>query len=720
MTAGAAISELRRERFIALASLLALLFAGADSAASSVQRSASATADDQLESSNPIEPCNSGNKPMPPGLPGTYPLQDNFTQPVECHDSQCSGHGTCLDGSCMCEKHYAGVDCTTFIAEDVHDECADPSCSGHGRCDVGLCRCEAGWTGGSCETQARCPQDCNSPSGRCIDGFCRCEDGYAGAACDQVVCLHSCYGHGDCNNGRCSCYDGWDGEECGEQMSLGYPSAVPAPAVPNAMFLEIASSESSTAVRQPFRTSGNDEMLDSVAPTFAPDQDVQGAVVPAPTAISFGQTPTSASAQKPAGTPEARASLAPVSTLASNAMRQVSAALGAADRAIEAAGALEAEGAKEAKQVKRRARQRAAQASVPGSQPRALPATAVTRRSTDPGYLPGNVFGGEHTVAKRQEAAAQSASTTTALPDVVAKLPELAPGACPDDCNGHGTCSDGVCSCVGDWAGELCEMEPCKDGCYGRGTCLNGACVCNAQFYGESCEFSRCLDDCSGHGYCEKGECTCSPGWKGAGCGIAYTVEPVKTGIRTRIEAEPAHLRSALQGIRGGAKSCAMNCSGQGRCDTETGSCSCYSGYTGNACENYCPNFCSKQGRCLQGACICLMGFAGVDCSIKICCSGHGDCTLPGQCVCNEGWVGDQCQVAKSCADPKCNSHGTCETGSCKCDSGWTGETCGEEPSECGGCPPEGSCDRETGTCMCGAGPCDASETKGGDRKSVV
>merc|ERR1711862_818555 len=131
-------------------------------------------------------------------------------------------------------------------------------------------------------------------------------------------------------------------------------------------------------------------------------------------------------------------------------------------------------------------------------------------------------------------------------------------------------------------------------------------------------------------------------------------------------------------------------CSGRGSCNSATGRCECFVGYTGEACQRTsCPSDCSGHGVCQeqrrfaadagkvyeddllnlgpydankQMGCLCDLGFRGPDCSMIECpsgadplgadggaegrdCSGRGICDYgSGQCACFKGYFGERCE----------------------------------------------------------------------------
>jgi hypothetical protein len=80
-----------------------------------------------------------------------------------------------------------------------------------------------------------------------------------------------------------------------------------------------------------------------------------------------------------------------------------------------------------------------------------------------------------------------------------------------------------------------------------------------------------------------------------------------------------------------------VECSYRGVCDRASGSCKCFDGYEGSACERTtCPNDCSGHGKCRfiselsnnvattwdvnrVQTCVCDGGYTGSDCSLRSC-----------------------------------------------------------------------------------------------------
>eukprot|EP00941_MAST-03F_sp_MAST-3F-sp1_P002052 g2052.t1 len=138
---------------------------------------------------------------------------------------QCSGHGTCNDGTCECEEGFHGSICST---RGCPTSLKGSVCSGHGTCtgvDEAECVCLGGYHpppfqlvklyGGDDCSKKLCPTtngiECDG-FGSCKDGKCQCNDGSGrtGAAChiDEGAenAKSGCAEHSDCNfpNGICS------------------------------------------------------------------------------------------------------------------------------------------------------------------------------------------------------------------------------------------------------------------------------------------------------------------------------------------------------------------------------------------------------------------------------------------------------------------------------------------------------------------------------------
>ena len=177
----------------------------------------------------------------------------------------CSGHGTCHDGFCKCDKHYFDngmAKCSLTCPESPDGE----KCSGHGVCKLfgstPGCLCEPGWRGEVCDIP--CPgltdsgKPCNG-NGNCMIDYaedppsttCDCRNKFIGSAC-EYECPgdgDACTGHGTCmvqnNKATCICQTGmldWVGTGCNctDLLSCnGHGSCVADP------YMEVSSDEPS-------------------------------------------------------------------------------------------------------------------------------------------------------------------------------------------------------------------------------------------------------------------------------------------------------------------------------------------------------------------------------------------------------------------------------------------------------------------------------------------
>lgn len=174
---------------------------------------------------------------------------------------------------------------------------------------------------------------------------------------------------------------------------------------------------------------------------------------------------------------------------------------------------------------------------------------------------------------------------------------------------------------------------------------------------------SRCENNCNGHGDCSgTNQCDCQRGYSGVDCGDrncptgrAFIDSPAgdlnydnKIGVDTIRQASVTTQPSSEQYFAdyGSARMAHLmsedwdeahhnaECSNKGFCDKLTGTCTCFAGYTGAACQRvYCPNDCSGHGICKtyfgseyklwdaekSAYCQCDTGFEGPSCNQRQC-----------------------------------------------------------------------------------------------------
>lgn len=124
---------------------------------------------------------------------------------------ECSKHGNCVGGKCVCFEEWTGEHCQVQVVVDNQKFCLSGGveCSEHGECVHGRCKCLDGFEGDFCE-KASC-KSCTLPNHQCIDGKCVCAAGYTGDSCTSSNSCTSkdCGEFGTCSEGRCLCQFGY-------------------------------------------------------------------------------------------------------------------------------------------------------------------------------------------------------------------------------------------------------------------------------------------------------------------------------------------------------------------------------------------------------------------------------------------------------------------------------------------------------------------------------
>ena len=641
-------------------------------------------------------------------------------EPPACPNG-CSGHGACVHGKCVCEANAGGADCSELTCPG--------GCSGHGSCNTrtGVCECDAGYEGTpNCEHKA-CEKDCHH-NGLCSDGKCVCFGGFIGKLCEDRSCgfANCTYPHGKCDRrtGQCACAKGYEGKDCaskscnGGKGCSGNGVCQRGVCICRAGWRGEACDEIETCVGGcGGKTRG--ECMSAVSPTGVLERRCR-------CKPGFSGVDCSLSECNP---------VQPDGSFR-NLSLSPAAGCGLHGYCDGVSGGC---------------------VCAPGwSGPRC----DVRRCPKDCAHAGLCVGGSCVCEAGRVGAACDE-------------------HACDDPtCAGHGTCVRGVCMCDAGFVGKRCESKGCPGApkpCGGVGKCVAtpatparltaaSAAASNANSASrEEVNASSALrmsaserrlavalppstNSTTAMQLAERyraaavvsfpsalaifqpltlARCECPPGRGGQAC--EQLLCPVGPGP------PPASGGPAIGG-RGGLAG--VPCSGNGRCDTRSGTCECTPPWHGPSCSlRGCAANCSSHGTCdpLSGACVCNEGWGGPLCERPGCamvggyeCAGpsHGWCdTRRRTCVCAAGWGGPACAVAQPASCPhNCSGHGECVAGrsgsgvsgggGCVCEAGWRGVDCSRPvcPADCNG---RGGC-RHDGTCACDAGwsgpACDVGE----------
>jgi len=200
------------------------------------------------------------------------------------------------------------------------------------------------------------------------------------------------------------------------------------------------------------------------------------------------------------------------------------------------------------------------------------------------------------------------------------------------ECSGAGLCNreTGDCECFDGYGGEACSRTVCPSDCSGHGICVsmetlideaadeystehalfeasaatdivgwstasmkkyNGwdkrkefGCKCDAGFRGPDCSQQECpsyLDPMKG---CGGGACNFVTGGSWSAI-VPYDVSTATTSVDSGSGATVVKYSKCANTATGCSTAEQRDCSGRGICDYDSGSCNCFSGFYGEACE---------------------------------------------------------------------------------------------------------------------------------------
>jgi len=184
--------------------------------------------------------------------------------------------------------------------------------------------------------------------------------------------------------------------------------------------------------------------------------------------------------------------------------------------------------------------------------------------------------------------------------------------ACPDDCSGHGTCRSNR-DFAYDWAiAKTTQIQSDKTGdkftelfketyfaSYDDAwdTDMHYGCKCDAGYRGPSCALVECpsaadpLDDkCTKTTTITDYQLQYDAPFGGAGWEQAYSLDKGKAGEQDELANSDYNRQYVLDSNGRKVYGCygamsGQDCSGRGICDYSSGTCKCFSGYAGTACE---------------------------------------------------------------------------------------------------------------------------------------
>jgi len=195
---------------------------------------------------------------------------------------------------------------------------------------------------------------------------------------------------------------------------------------------------------------------------------------------------------------------------------------------------------------------------------------------------------------------------------ILGLLPAALGSACPNSCNGHGSCStSNKCECYRNWMAADCSQRVCP--------------------------FGRAFVD-SPKGDLD-GDLKLSPSrsFSSEQNFLVESIDLVMGGVSELYNWQYGYARQNTTAVWNEAHFYA-ECSGKGICNRNTGQCQCFPGYEGSGCiRQSCPSRCSGHGRCLSISesaltpkysawdkhktqmCKCDPGYEGPDCSLRSC-----------------------------------------------------------------------------------------------------